>query len=95
MIPRCPACNSLTGTSRTAAGKRMWCVAYGCTWSTVVAEAALTGRDMCAVGHCFDHEGAATPGQHPESDVQIHRGKSTTGIKGSMGSRRRRSSYGQ
>ena len=50
MIPRCPVCNSLAGTSRTAAGKRMWCTAPGCTWSTVVAEAALTGRDMCAVG---------------------------------------------
>ena len=51
MIPRCPACNSLAGTSRTAAGKRMWCTAPGCTWSAVVAEEELTGRDMCAVGH--------------------------------------------
>ena len=49
MIPRCPVCNSLAGTSRTAAGKRMWCTARGCMWSAVVAEEELTGRDMCAV----------------------------------------------
>ena len=29
MIPRCPVCNSLAGTSRTAAGKRMWCTSQG------------------------------------------------------------------
>ena len=49
MIPRCPVCNSLAGTSRTAAGKRMWCTARGCMWSAVMAEEELTGRDMCAV----------------------------------------------
>ena len=25
MIPRCPLCAGFTGTSRTAAGKHMWC----------------------------------------------------------------------
>ena len=49
MIPRCPVCNSLAGTSRTAAGKRIWCTARGCMWSAVVAEEELIGRDMCAV----------------------------------------------
>ena len=68
MIPRCPVCNSLAGTSRTAAGKRMWCASPGCTWSAVVAEDALTGRDMCAVGHYFDNESTAAPSLHPESD---------------------------
>jgi hypothetical protein len=70
MIPRCPVCNSLAGTSRTAAGKRMWCTAPGCTWSAEVAEDALTGRDMCAVGHYINNESAATPGLHLESDTQ-------------------------
>jgi len=32
----------------------MWCAAPCCTWSAVVPEGALTGRDMCAVGpHSF------------------------------------------
>jgi len=70
MIPRCPVCSSLVGTSRTAAGKRMWCAATGCTWSAQVAEDALTGRDMGAVGHYFDGGSAATPRQHLESDAQ-------------------------
>ncbi len=70
MIPRCPVCNSLAGTSRTTAGKRMWCAAPGCTWSAVVAEDALTGRDMCAVGHYFNNKSAAAPGLHLESDTQ-------------------------
>lgn len=70
MIPRCPVCNSLAGTSRTAAGKRMWCTAHGCTWFAVVAEDALTGRDMCAVGHYINNESAATPGLHLESDAR-------------------------
>ena len=68
MIPRCPVCNSLAGTSRTAAGKRMWCTARGCMWSAVVAEEELTGRDMCAVGHYFDNESTAAPSLHPESN---------------------------
>ena len=68
MIPRCPVCNSLAGTSRTAAGKHMWCTARGCMWSAVVAEEELTGRDMCAVGHYFDNESTAAPSLHPESD---------------------------
>lgn len=65
-------CNSLAGTSRTAAGKRMWCTAHGCTWSAVVAEDALTGRDMCAVGGggYFDGKNTTTPGPHLESDAQ-------------------------
>jgi len=70
MIPRCPVCNSLAGTSRTAAGKRMWCTTPGCTWSAVVAEDALTGRDMCAVGHYISNESATAPGLHLESDTQ-------------------------
>ena len=70
MIPRCPVCNSLVGTSRAAAGKRMWCTVRGCTWSAVVAEDALTGRDMCAVGHYFNNKSAATPGLHLESDTR-------------------------
>ncbi len=70
MIPRCPVCNSLAGTSRTTAGKRMWCTAPGCTWSAVVAEEELTGRDMCAVGHYLDTRHAATPGPHLERDAQ-------------------------
>ena len=49
MIPCCPLCAGFAGTSRTAASKRMWCTAPSCTWSAVVAEDALTGRDMCAV----------------------------------------------
>ena len=68
MIPRCPVCNSLAGTSRTAAGKRMWCTARGCMWSAVVAEEELTGRDMCAVGHYLDNESTAAHSLHPESD---------------------------
>ena len=55
MIPRCPLCAGFAGTSRTAAGKRMWCTTPGCTWSAVVAEDALTGRDMCAVGHYINN----------------------------------------
>ena len=62
MIPRCPVCNSLAGTSRTAAGKRMWCTARGCMWSAVVAEEELTGRDMCAVGQYFSSEDRDTHG---------------------------------
>lgn len=57
MIPHCPVCSALVGTSRTAAGKRMWCVAPGCTWSAVMKEDALTGRDMCAVGQYLSGEG--------------------------------------
>lgn len=38
--------------------------------ATVVAEAALTGRDMCAVGHYINNESAATPGLHLESNTQ-------------------------
>lgn len=67
MIPCCPVCSSLVGTSRTAAGKRMWCAAPGCTWSAVVA---LTGRDMCAVGQYISGEGRDTHGPHLEGDVQ-------------------------
>lgn len=70
MIPRCPLCAGFVGTSRTAAGKRMWCASPGCTWSAVVAEDALTGRDMCAVGHYINNESATAPGLHLESDTQ-------------------------
>ena len=70
MIPRCPLCAGFAGTSRTAAGKRMWCAAPGCAWSAQVAEGALTGRDMCAVGHYFNDGGTVTPGLHLESDAQ-------------------------
>lgn len=62
MIPRCPVCNCLAGTSRTAAGKRMWCAAPGCTLSAKVEEDALTGRDMCAVGQYVSGEGRDTHG---------------------------------
>lgn len=62
MIPRCPVCSSLVGTSRIAAVKRMWCAAPGCTWSAVVAEKALTGLNMCAVGQYISGEGRNTHG---------------------------------
>lgn len=62
MIPRCPICAGFAGTSRTAAGKRMWCAAPGCTWSAVLKEDALTGRDMCAVGHYIINEDRDTHG---------------------------------
>ena len=62
MIPRCPLCAGFVGTSRTAAGKRMWCASPGCTWSAVVAGDALTGRDMCAVGQYFSSEDRDTHG---------------------------------
>lgn len=81
MIPRCPVCNSLAGTSRTAAGKRMWCTARGCMWSAVMAEEELTGRDMCAVGHYLDTRHATTPGLHLESDAQKDYGQPGTSPK--------------
>ena len=71
MIPRCPLCAGFTGTSRTAAGKRMWCTTPGCTWSAVVAEEELTGRDMCAVGQYIRGEGRDTPGLHLKNDAQL------------------------
>ena len=71
MIPRCPLCAGFAGTSRTAAGKRMWCTTPGSTWSAVVAEEELTGRDMCAVGQYIRGEGRDTPGLHLESDAQL------------------------
>ena len=60
MTPRCPLCAGFAGTSRTVAGKRMWCTTPGCTWSAVVAEEELTGRDMCAVGQYIRGEGRDT-----------------------------------
>ena len=71
MIPRCPLCAGFAGTSRTAAGKRMWCTTPGCTWSAVVAEEELTGRDMCAVGQYIRGEGRDTHGLHLKNDAQL------------------------
>ena len=62
MIPRCPVCSSLVGTCRTAAGKRMWCAAPGCSWSAMISEEALTGQDMCAVSQYIINEDRDTHG---------------------------------
>lgn len=71
MIPRCPICAGFAGTSRTTAGKRLWCAAPGCTWSAVVMEDALIGRDMCAVGQYFSSEDRDTHGLHLKNDAQL------------------------
>ena len=68
MIPRCPVCNSLAGTSRTAAGKRMWCTARGCMWSAGRGGGRVDRTGYVRGGTLINNEGAATPGLHLESD---------------------------
>ncbi len=69
MIPRCSTCNCLAGTSRTVAGKRMWCTAH---ISRPVNAASATTADHVqpGVGHYINNESTAAPGLHLESDTQ-------------------------